>query len=184
MSNNRTSNRCLSKRRSTGVWQDGRPTPTEWQSKGTPTVWISSLQSSAGAWGRPISSLSSRTTKGVKENALSKSMQTELSGYGRPGTLPVNSTSPRSRDLQGRSKQARRTRRSGATEVSKPSSDANAPSGAIRSSEMGWRKTPQPNKQTNKPNRVMEKTPIKIHAVCWTPSPSHVGSEEVHTRPL
>ena len=54
------------------------------------------------------------------------------SGQGRQKTLSVRSSSPRISYPQVSAKQARRRSRSGATEVSKPSSDANALRGPSR----------------------------------------------------
>ena len=71
------------------------------------------------------------------ENTLSESRLTESSGSGYHGTLPVKSTSPRRSYQQESAKQVHRRRRSGLEEVSKPSSDTNAPGRTSRSNERG-----------------------------------------------
>ena len=71
------------------------------------------------------------------KNTLPKSIRMELSGSGRHETLPVKSTSPRSRYQQVCAKQALRKRWSGLADVYKHSSDANAPRGPVRSNETG-----------------------------------------------
>ena len=92
------------------------------------------------------------------KKTLSESIRTGSSGPGRHETLPVKSTSPRSRYQQGCAKQARRKRQSRATEVSKPSSYATPQGGRADQARRGDGKHPH---QINKPNRVMEHTPRK-----------------------
>ena len=113
--------------------------PPVWRLEGTPTYWISIIPSSAIASGRPSSSSSGSTTKGVTENTLSKSIRTEESGEGCPGTLPLKDTPPpppRGVDVN-KDAQRKRARVVGverSDEVSKPFSDVNAlrePSRAI-----------------------------------------------------
>ena len=141
----------------------------------------SSLPSSARFLRRTMSYSGGRTKRRVTENTLSKSRQTEPSGSGCQGTLPVKSTSKRIRDPQGSANQARRRGKIGLAEVSKPSSDTNAPRRPSISIETGWRKTTT-TKQTIQTG--WWNTPqLKIHAVQWTPPTIHDGLAEGHTRP-
>ena len=71
------------------------------------------------------------------KKTLPESIRTGSSGSGRHETLPVKSTSPRSRYQQGCAKQARPRRRSGLTEVSNTSSDTNNPMSPRRSNKTG-----------------------------------------------
>ena len=107
------------------------------------------------------------------KNTLPKLRHKEPSGKGCQWNLPVKSTSQRSRDPKGRTKQARHRSQSRLTDVSKSSSDASPMRGTRIASETGWQRTPQPKKQTNKTKRVMKYTPIKSHSVRWTPPTSH-----------
>ena len=107
------------------------------------------------------------------KNTLSESRRTKSSGSRRHGTLPVKSTFPSIRYQPGRANQALRRRQRGLPEVSKTSSDANAPRRTIRSNKMRWRKTPQQNKWTRPGDGTH---PFKkIHTVWWMPPTSQVG---------
>ena len=136
----------MSKRRRTVVWQDFQYKYPVWQLEQIFMSGRSSLTSSASAWGRPSSSSCSSMTKRVKktpylnQDRCNQAVRDAIE-ISRWRALPQGS---------GMDKQAWRRRRSGLTEVSNPSSDANTPRRLIISNETRWCKTPQPKKQTNK----------------------------------
>ena len=181
LSYDRTSDIWPPKRRRTGVRQDCRSAyPVRW-SEEIPPAGISSLPSSESSWGRPNSSSSGSTTKRVTKtpcpnqdwpNRAARDTM-ELSRWKVPPRGEVINKKAPSKCTGGGGADWKRS-------LSPPV--IQTPRGG-RADQTRGGDGKHPNK-TNKPNRVMEQTPIKIYADRWTPPPSHVGLAEGHIRPL